>query len=359
LRAALKKFPYLIYSQTTYHCKTVFAFCIGLFFLCFSASAIDVAPEFLAMVTGSTIVVPGYSVPLLYDWNNDGLSDLLVGEGSGAITPRMRIYLNCGTQDAPSFSNWFYVQANGSDLTVPGGGCMGLFPRVFDWDGDNRKDLLVGQADGRVRIFTNSWSDAVPLFSTGFLAQAGPITSKTDIAVGARATPLMVDWNADGVRDLIVGAMDGRIAVFTNTRPIGSPDFPDCTYVTVTGSVLYVTTGRSSPALCDINMDGRNDLVVGNTEGQILCYTNIASNLAPDFAPPFMITSTGNPIDLPGTPRSRPYIGNWNQDGFADLLVGAGDGAVHVYIGLPEPSFICCIILFNLIAFMRRYLVAV
>ena len=37
-------------------------------------------------------------------------------------------------------------------------------------------------------------------------------------------------------------------------------------------------------------------------------------------------------------PRSRPFITDWTDDGLPDLLVGAGDGKIHLFQGIPEPA---------------------
>ena len=67
------------------------------------------------------IVVPGYSVPSFVHWDDDGLKDLVVGEGPTYLNfGKVRVYLNEGTSSYPQFSNYFYAQSNDSDLTVPG-----------------------------------------------------------------------------------------------------------------------------------------------------------------------------------------------------------------------------------------------
>ena len=80
------------------------------------------AAEELVQVGGSDIVVGGYSVPSFVLWDDDDLPDLIVGEGSGTVTPKVRVYLNVGSASAPEFLSYFYAQSNGSDLTVPGSG---------------------------------------------------------------------------------------------------------------------------------------------------------------------------------------------------------------------------------------------
>ena len=73
----------------------------------FSASAwaddgvINLGPEEIIQAKGKDIVVPGYSVPSFEDWNNDGLGDLIVGEGGGGATGKIRVYRNVGTEADP------------------------------------------------------------------------------------------------------------------------------------------------------------------------------------------------------------------------------------------------------------------
>jgi hypothetical protein len=47
-------------------------------------------------------------------------------------------------------------------------------PYVVDWDGDGKKDLLVGQfGDGKLRIYLNKGTDAEPKFDGFTYLQAG------------------------------------------------------------------------------------------------------------------------------------------------------------------------------------------
>ncbi len=78
--------------------------------------------EELVRAGGVPIDVPGYSVPSLVHWDDDGLKDLVVGEGSGSYVGKVRVYLNVGTAAAPEFSTYLLAQSGGSDLTVPGSG---------------------------------------------------------------------------------------------------------------------------------------------------------------------------------------------------------------------------------------------
>jgi hypothetical protein len=302
--------------------------------------------EDLVEANGVDIVVPGYSVPSFVDWNNDGLKDLVIGQGSGASPPgKVRVYLNIGTEYNPQFSNFFYVQANGVDLTCPASGCMGCFPRVIYWNADSCKDLLVGQADGTVKIFLNMniGTDESPTFDGGTFLQVGQPGSKTDIKVGTspnigRATPCVVDWNNDGKKDLVVGALDGKIHIFINEGTDTAPDFRVETFAQAGGSPLVVPSSRSSPDILDLDGDGKKDLLTGNTNGELLFYSNVATDAAPAFSGYVRVDSNGVPIDLGGTGglwRSRPFVCDWTQDGYLDVLIGAGDGKVRLYRSIP------------------------
>jgi hypothetical protein len=60
----------------------------------------------------------GHLVPCVVDWNNDGKKDLLVGQFSGG---KIRLYLNGGTDDAPRFNAYSFLEAGGKEISLPAG----------------------------------------------------------------------------------------------------------------------------------------------------------------------------------------------------------------------------------------------
>ncbi len=308
---------------------------------------LNLGPEEIIQANGVDIQVPGYSVPSLVDWNNDNLNDLVIGEGGGFGDAKVRVYLNVGTESEPAFSDYFYAQSDGSDLTCPASGCMGSFPRVVYWDADKRKDLLVGQADGTVKIFLNNGTDSEPVFDAGQTIKVGIDDENLD--VGSRATPTLIDWDNDSKADLVVGAFDGKIHIYLNCDCSGGIP-PTFDFSTSSGSFapedgwdLVVPSNRSSPVILDLNGDNKKDLLTGNTEGQLLFYKNIGTNSKPAFSGYSLVESNGVAIDLPGMPRSRPFVCYWTGDGHfgpidiePDVLIGSGDGKVRLYRGKPE-----------------------
>jgi hypothetical protein len=312
-------------------------------------SPLNLGPQELVQANAADIEVPGYSVPSFVDWNNDKLNDLVVGEGGGSGNARVRVYINVGTEPNPLFSDYFYAQSNGSDLTCPASGCLGCFPRVVYWDADNRKDLLVGQADGTVKIFLNTGADSDPAFDAGQLIKVG--SASANLNVGKRATPSLLDWNNDDMADLVVGAIDGKIRIYLNCGCSGGtpPTFyhtsPTGTFAREDGSDVVVPSGRSSPVILDLDYDGKKDILTGNTDGQLLFYRNVGTDAQPSFSGYSLVESGGVAIDLPGMPRSRPFVCYWTGDGhfgpidgYPDVLIGAGDGKVRLYRSIPTPG---------------------
>jgi len=215
---------------------------------------------------------------------------------------------------------------------------MGAFPRVVHWDGDGRKDLIVGQSDGAVRIYLNTGTDSNPVFDSGAYLEVGASGSKSGIAVGSRATPTVVDWNNDGAKDLLVGCLIGVVCLYSNAGSDSSPDFISTDYLQEDGSNLSVPSYRSSPVIMDLDGDGKKDMLTGNTDGQILFYSNVGTDVAPVFSGYELVESLGAAIDLGDRVRSRPFVCDWTGDGYLDLIIGEADGSVHLYQGVPEPA---------------------
>ncbi|NQU76260.1 MAG: VCBS repeat-containing protein [Planctomycetes bacterium] len=299
------------------------------------AAALDMKPAQLIQASGVNIDVGNYSVPSFVDWNEDGLRDLVVGEQDVSGNGKVRVYLNTGTAGAPAFLWSTYVQAGGADLQVPGSGCLGAFPRVVDWDCDGKKDLLIGQSDGMVKFYANTASNEAPAFEAGAFLQVGD--TKYNIDVGSRATIALSDWNNDGVRDLLLGELNGKVLLYVNEGTNAQPDFIVGIPLINGGNNLVVPSGRSSPAVFDMDGDGKKDLLTGNTDGQLLLYSNQGTDSAPVFSGYSYVTADGVSIDLIGS-RSRPFITDWTGDGIVDALLGASDGMVYLYEGIPEPT---------------------
>ncbi|MBM3314342.1 hypothetical protein FJY71_00675 [candidate division WOR-3 bacterium] len=65
-----------------------------------------------------SIDVGYYGAPQMVDWDQDGRKDLLLGQFTGG---NIRFYPNVGTNSAPVFSGFSYVQASGQIIQLPYG----------------------------------------------------------------------------------------------------------------------------------------------------------------------------------------------------------------------------------------------
>jgi hypothetical protein len=304
-----------------------------------SAAQPQLGPERFVQAGGTDITGLSYSVPSLVDWNGDNLPDLMTGEGSS--TGKVRVYLNQGQPGAPAFAsfpsaNSFYAQSNGATLSVTGGGCLGAFPRF--WSADNHEDLLLGQSDGKVRLYHNTGTNTAPSYDAGTLLQAGPTGQKTTISAGSRATPSQVDWNNDGQQDLLIGEGAGNVRVHLNQGTNAAPDFASAMTLQANGLTLNVSS-RASPTFADLDRDGLKDLLIGDANGRLGFYKNTGTPTAPAFAARAdVLNSAGQNFQLTGSLRTRPFICDWDNNGQLDVLLGYGDGKIRLYTITPEPA---------------------
>ncbi|OVE76822.1 hypothetical protein BVX97_00400, partial [bacterium E08(2017)] len=112
----------------------------------------------------------------------------------------------------PQFSSKSNVQANGVDIDI-----RICRPVVFDWNGDAKKDLLAGDYNGNVYYYENTNTTHDPVLIAGQLLTAGG----SIVDVGNHSTPVIVDWNNDGCMDLVVGDAQGYVRVFLQqTTPV-------------------------------------------------------------------------------------------------------------------------------------------
>jgi hypothetical protein len=256
------------------------------------------------------------------DWDTDGKKDLLVAGGDGAIV----LYRNGGSDAAPQFSASEPIMADGTPISVP----SPAFVFVVDWDGDGNKDLVVGDGDGRVRWYRNTLADATPqLTAWGFL-QAGGV----EIQVTGPAAPIVVDWNADGQKDLLVGAGDGTVSVFLNQGTDANPVL--AAGVTVPLPEAGALRANARPFVTDWNQDGGQDLLVGDANGRTYLFLNGGTDAAPAFPSGAPLTGQGAPVAV--SSQAVPFVVDWDNDGLRDLVIGSNDGEVFLIQGAAGPA---------------------
>jgi hypothetical protein len=216
------------------------------------------------------------------------------------------------------FTTSTQVQAASVNIAVPGGYSA---PHPFDLDRDSSTDLLVGAGNGQVYYYHNTSSSSLTL-QAGTTLKAGGVV----IDVGERAKPFVVDWNNDNCPDLLVGNSVGQVWLYLGSGNCQGT-FNSGSALNAGGSTLTVTGGNSAPMVVDWDGDHNKDLVVGAGDGNIYLFLNTSSDSSP-------VLGSGNALlDYQGNALSSgsyatPVVYDFDRKGYADLLLGGGDGTI-------------------------------
>ena len=143
------------------------------------------------------------------------------------------------------------------------------------------------------------------------------------------------DWNGDGLIDLILGENYGHILVMLNHGTPTNPRFGEQKFV-LGADGLPIDAGISaSPHIVDWDADGNEDLLVGTHWNRLLFYRNVGNNKERKLEYRGIVNVGGKPLELPcepvvGRPDGafvRDYYPtvetmDWDNDGDLDLLAG-------------------------------------
>ena len=160
----------------------------------------------------------GYARPFVIDWDGDRKKDIVTGDGNGKIN----VFLNTGSDGAPLFDT------TPSTVVSMEAGRVSPFV-VTDWDGDARMDIIAGTSDGLIKLYLNQEEiqGGGNVFASPVPLKAGTDFAKQDIDTGSYASPFVVDWNGDGIKDILTGNGDGEILYYGNHTPVASFTAPD------------------------------------------------------------------------------------------------------------------------------------
>jgi len=160
------------------------------------------------------------TTPVVHDWTGDGLNDLSMLDHEGYLSLFRREKRDGKLVLLPGERR--FVHAAGPDAGKPmqlNPGIAGKSGRrklsVTDWDGDGKPDLLINGMNAT--LLRNVSTDK----ETFRFEDAGNLDTRK--LAGHDTSPTTVDWDGDGVRDLLIGAEDGYFYYMKNPAPPKTP----------------------------------------------------------------------------------------------------------------------------------------
>lgn len=306
-------------------------------------------------------------MPTAVDWDGDGDIDLVVGEEDG----RVALLENTGKVEnhMPGFKSPVYFKQEADNLKF---GAL-VTPFSIDWDGDGDADLICGNTAGNICFIENLDNGNPPKWNAPVLLEAdgkpiriqagknGSIQGPCEAKWGY-TTLSVADWDGDGLNDIIINSIWGKIEWFKNVgtkiKPRLStqgavkidwgkdkPQKPQWNWW-IPGKDELVTQWRTTPFAIDWNHDGLMDLVMLDHEGYLAYFERFKKKGQFWLHPGKRIFMDGDKDSL--TPlrlndkiagqsgRRKICLVDWDNDGDLDLLVDSNNTAWYENIGTQD-----------------------
>lgn len=291
------------------------------------------------------------SFPATYyeDVDGDGVKDLLASPNA-AYNDVTHIdfrnsnwfYKNTGTTAKPAFQyvGTNFLQADMLDLGE------NATPALADLDGDGDADLLVGydglldaqnNYKGGIWQFENTGTTTNPAFrlvTTDYLN-----LSKTLSLINL--IPAFADVNADGSPDLIITGTASnavQVRVLLNAAAKGAAANYNLTSAPLLALPQPLGPG-DVPVFTDVDGDGKPDVLVGKSAGNVEYFRNVGTTTAPTYQ--FQNQSFGGiSLQLNGLLIRSPSIvvADFNADGKNELFTATANGQLKIYRMPDSPT---------------------
>lgn len=299
-------------------------------------------------------------IPVAFDWDKDGDMDLICGDEDGRVA--FIELKGIDEEGIPLFEEPVYFQQQAQDVKF---GALAT-PYGVDWDNDGDEDIICGNTAGYIGFFENlgggenpKWDRVKLLKAEGRIIriQAGPNGSIQGPAEAkwGYTTQTVADWDHDGLLDIVVNSIWGKIIWYRNIGVLGKPLLDGARPINVAWQGKtpkpewnwwdpvdqeLVSHWRTTPVAVDWNRDGLTDLVMLDHEGQLAFFERAKEKGGVVLLPgkQIFVDEAGQPINLIRGPsgksgRRKLEITDWDGDGMQDILFNGENADFYRNLG--------------------------
>jgi len=265
------------------------------------------------------------------DYDGDGTEDAVSFQKGGCVW-----FKNVGSHHDPSF-----VKQGEAKTTT--GGALRISPAAvpFDWDADGDWDLIFNQDRDALMVVENvALPGRIPVYRDQPVALM--IGNKKPFRYISQNLNLAVsDWDQDGDSDIIMTGQSGNFYWLENGG-VGSGGWRERGFFKQVGGQLAFGA-LITPSAGDLDGDGHDDLVCGNSDGFLCWFKNLGMNGdgRAEWASPELIISSGKAyrfmagetLSAQGAGERKygyttPSVTDWDMDGLPDILLNTIAGKV-------------------------------
>lgn len=281
------------------------------------------------------------------DLDGDGKPEIITTSETGN---RFSIFKNIHTSGALTAAS--FAAPFNTTVTAPRGITTG------DLNLDGKPEIILTRAAGFLVVYENSISSFSPPTITSFTPASGAVGTTVVITgtnfsttlannivyfgatqatvTAATSTQLTVTVPTGATFKPITVSVNGLIAYASKPFIVsfaGGAPIDNCSFAPAI-DIGSVSTSSFSTALCDLDGDGKIDLLIPEfSSNQLAIFKNTSVTGTPSFAPRIPFTGLNQPI--------APAVGDLDGDGKPDIAVANyTDGQLSVYKNLSTPGTI-------------------
>jgi hypothetical protein len=276
---------------------------------------------------------PGASLTT-FDKDNDGDKDLLVGSISFENLTEL-------TNNGTNTQAWMSSQINNFPTNTEGVN-IPVFPAAYfvDIDNDGKRDILISpNSTNFIENYNVSWyyKNTGTAQVSAFQLQQKDFFVRDMLDFGAGANPVFVDYDADGLLDIVVGnysyfkpnnERESRLFLFKNIGTVATPQYRliDDNWLNFKALTNFDVV-NFSPTFGDIDGDGDVDLLVGEDTGMLI----FVENKGGVNKPLSMAQPQSNWRGLQLGASCKPQLVDLNRDGLLDIVAGSRNGNLRYF----------------------------